>query len=191
MCLQAHGAVLPKHLLEAGELLLIQRQERAAAPTAQEDAPESAGALATGGHEAVVCARRRLRTSLFYKSGPIQLLSDQQVWITTWSVLSHGLLILYDSQAGSGAGIEHELRRCNLGDECSDITFAPVGGGEDRAGDLISIVTGEGDASAVTRLSAGSSKAGAEWWSSLKAQAHNLNDGQDTSGGGGESADGA
>lgn len=111
-----------------------------------------------------------MRTSLFFKAGPLQLLS--QGWVTTWAVLSHGLLIVYDSEAGSGAGVEHELKRCNLGDNVRSITFVPVGGGEDRRSSLISIVIGEGDAADVTRLSAGSEATAAEWCSSLRAQAH-------------------
>ena len=122
--------------------------------------------------------RRRLRTSLFFKSGPLQLLSEHG-WIGTWAVLSHGLLIIYDSEAGSGAGVQHELKRCNLGDECSAITHVPVGGGEDLAGDIISIVIGEGDSSEVVRLSAGSEATGADWCNGLKAQAHNLSDEED------------
>ena len=89
------------------------------------------------------------------------------------------MLIIYDSEAGSGAGVEHELKRCNLGDECSTITHVPVGGGEDLAGDTISIVIGEGISSEVVRLSAGSEATGADWCNGLKAQAHNLSDEED------------
>lgn len=172
MCFSCHGADVATDLLEAGKMLLMQRQQRATATsTAQLDASDNANPLADSvTHVPTASARRRMRTSLFFKAGPLQLLS--QGWVTTWAVLSHGLLIVYDSEAGSGAGVEHELKRCNLGDNVRSITFVPVGGGEDRRSSLISIVIGEGDASDVTRLSAGSEATAAEWCSSLRAQAH-------------------
>ena len=49
----------------------------------------------------------------------------------------------------------------------------------DLAGDIISIIIGEGDSSEVVRLSAGSEATGADWCSGLKAQAHNLSDEED------------
>ena len=177
LCFGAHGADVAGDLREDAEVLSMQRQQRTAATTAtQQDVADIANPLTADVTDVPAAnPRRRLRTSLFFKSGPLQLLSKHG-WIGTWAVLSHGLLIIYESEIGSGAGVEHEVKRCNLGDECSAITHVPAGGGEDLSGDLITIVFGEGDSSEVVRLSAGSEATGADWCRSLKAQAYNLSD---------------
>ena len=192
MCLQTHGATISAALHEAAEVLQMQRQERAAAmhaqqldqanadPATMDDTYTAGEVVSSGGGDGGMPddgARRlrRLRTSLFFRSGALQLLSQRR-WLNTWAVLSHGLLIIYDSEAGSGAGgTEHELRRLHLGDQCRSITFAASGGGETLSSDLISIVMGD-DEDDVVRLSTGPEASGGEWHSSLRAQAHQLDE---------------
>ena len=81
----------------------------------------------------------------------------------------------YSSVAKRAGGTEHELRRLHLGDQCRSITFAASGGGETLSSDLISIVMGD-DEDDVVRLSTGPEASGGEWHSSLRAQAHQLDE---------------
>ena len=180
MCFHTSGANVAPGLTEAAEVLQMQRRERAAAQAEVNAAFSDDAQADPGGDEAATPAtsrrRVRMRTSIFFQSGWLLVLpSEGKRWDQRWCVLSHGLLIVYENKEASTAGTQQEVQRLYIGEECSAITIAPVGGGSDLKRDLISLLmAAEGGQGEVVRLSTGTEGGGDQWLNALKAQAHHL-----------------
>ena len=195
MCLHSSGANVASGIREAADVLQSGRRQRAAEATVGFSHHPQAD---VGGDEAATPAtsrrRARMRTSVFFQSGWLLVLSSgSKRWEQRWCVLSHGLLIVYETKEASTAGTQQEVQRLYIGEECTAITIAPSGGGHDLKSDLISLVMSEGDPShqieasdslitrgrsavqdEVVRLSTGAEEGGEQWYHALKGQANHL-----------------